>query len=311
MGNLIVTTVGKDRPGIVAGISRVLADHNANIIKTRASIIGGLFVMVMVVEVDKITTTLERLISRLKEKSSDLGSGISIQDEDSYTKKKKLVAFDLDGTLIDMEPLDELAKIAGVGEEVAEVTKLAMEGKIDFKDALTKRVSLLKNLPLEKAEALKKSIKLNMGTRDLVKELKKAGFVIAIITGGFDVFADYVGDKLGVNYVYANRLGVKNSVLTGEFKGRIVSPQSKLEALLEIAQKEGISLDECVAVGDGVNDLSILKSSGLGIGYKPKRKVKRYVNAITNSKDLRTITALIGGGDIKKDVIRKLKKPLT
>jgi phosphoserine phosphatase len=308
MGNIIVTSIGRDRPGIVAGISNILYRHNANILKTRASILGGLFVMVMVVDISKVNIKLEDLISKLKEKGVELGSGISVEDEKTYRKKKKLVAFDLDGTLIQMETLDELAKAAGVYEEVKKITKMAMEGKMSFKEALARRVKLLKNLPVEEVEKLKRRIEFTPGVQDLVKELKKAGFVTAIITGGFDVFAKHVAEKLGIDYVYANRLIVRKGVLTGEFKGEIVSAQSKLKALTEIAKKEGISLSECVAVGDGANDVFILKSSGLGIGYKPKTVVKRHAKALINSEDLRTIMAFIGGGQIRKDVIKKLKE---
>ncbi|RLG92129.1 MAG: phosphoserine phosphatase SerB [Candidatus Hecatellales archaeon] len=308
MGNIIVTSIGRDRPGIVAGISNILYQHNANILKTRASILGGLFVMVMVVDVSKINLKLEELVSKLKEKGIELGSGISVEDEKVYRRKKKLIAFDLDGTLIKMETLDELAKAAGVYDEVKKITRMAMEGKIGFREALKKRVKLLKNLPVEEVEKLKERIEFNVGVQDLVKELKKAGFVTAIITGGFDVFANYVAEKLGIDYVYANRLIVRKGVLTGEFEGKIVSARSKLKALAEIAKKEGISLSECVAVGDGANDIFILKSSGLGIGYKPKKVVENHAKALVNSEDLRTIMAFIGGGQIRKDVIRKLKR---
>lgn len=308
MKNLIITTVGRDRPGIVAGISDILYQCNANILKTRASALGEIFVMVMVVDVSKINTNLKDLILKLKEKGVELGSGISVEDEETYKKKKKLVAFDLDGTLISMETLDELAKIWGVEGKVKEITKMAMEGKIGFKEALTKRVSFLKGLPVEELEKLREKIRLTPGAQDLIKELKKAGFITAIITGGFDYFAKYVGDKLGVDYVYANKLVVKNGKLTGKFTGNIVSPKAKLEALMEIAKKEGISLSECVAVGDGANDIFILKSSGLGIGYKPKKLVKRKVNALIDSEDLRTIMAFIGNGHVRRDVIKKLER---
>lgn len=306
--NIIVTSIGKDRPGIVAGISNLLYQFNANILKTRASILGELFVMVMVVDISRITIKPEDLILKLKEKGVELGSGISVEDEEIYRKKKKLVAFDLDGTLIQMETLNELAKAAGVYEKVEKITRMAMEGKMSFKEALARRVKLLKNLPVEEMEKLKKRIEFTPGVQDLIKELKKAGFVTAIITGGFDVFAKHVAEKLGIDYVYANRLIVKRGILTGEFKGEIVSAQSKLKALTEIAKKEGISLNECVAVGDGANDVFILKSSGLGIGYKPKTIVKHHAKALVNGGDLRTIMAFIGGGQIRRDVIKKLKR---
>lgn len=308
MKTLIVTSVGKDRPGIVAGISNILYQHNANILKTRASALGEVFVMVMIVDVSNLNIPVPKLILKLKEKGVELGSGISVEDEKTYRKRKKLIAFDLDGTLIQMETLDELAKIVGVEKEVKKITKMAMEGKIDFKEALTRRVKLLKGLPVKEMEILREKIRFTPGASDLIKELKKAGFITAIITGGFDFFAKYVAEKLGIDYVYANKLLVKKGVLTGKFSGKILDSKAKLKILADIAKKEKIDLKECVAVGDGANDIFILKSSGLGIGFKAKKIVKPHAQALVNTEDLRTIMAFIGGGQIRRDVVKKLKK---
>ncbi|MCX8176478.1 MAG: phosphoserine phosphatase SerB [Candidatus Bathyarchaeota archaeon] len=306
---IIVTTVGKDRPGIVAGISKVLYRHNANILKSRASILGGMFVMVMVVDVSNINTSLTRLLLELKNEGVKLGSGISVEDEKTYMEKKKIIAFDMDGTLVNMEIIDELAKLAGVGDEVRDITKKAMEGKMSFKEALAKRVSLLKGLPLSKLEKLKSKLELSPGAQDLIGELKKAGFVIAIITGGFDVFANYIAEKLGVKYVYANKLEVKDGVLTGRFKGNILSPEDKLKALMDVAKKEKVSLSKCIAIGDGANDILLLKKSGLGIGYKPKKIVKQHVNTLIENGDLKTATVFIGvsNSHIRTEISRFVK----
>jgi phosphoserine phosphatase len=263
--------------------------------------------MVMLVDVTK-TTALTTLKADLKKKGLELGSGVSIEKASTYGKKKKLVAFDLDGTLINIETLDELAKLVGVEKEIGEITKKAMNGEIEFREALTQRVKLLKNLPLTKIEELKKKIPITHGAQDLISELKKAGFITAIITGGFNIFADEIGKKLGVDYVYANKLIIKNGKLTGEFEGEILSPESKLKILRKIASKEGISLEECVAVGDGANDLLIIRNAGLGIGFNPKKIVQKNAKAIINVKDLKVVPALIGIGQIKSDVVKRLKK---
>ncbi|MGP3668286.1 MAG: phosphoserine phosphatase SerB [Candidatus Bathyarchaeota archaeon] len=306
---IIVTTVGKDRPGIVAGISKVLYRYNANILKSRASILGEMFVMVMVVDTSNITTSLTKLVSELKNEGIRLGSGISVEDEKTYLKRKRIIAFDMDGTLVNMEIIDEMAKLAGVEDKVKDVTKKAMEGKMDFKEALSKRVSLLKGLPLRKLEKLKNKLELSPGAQDLIGELKKAGFVIAIITGGFDIFANHIAEKLGVKYVYANKLEIKDGVLTGRFKGSILSPEDKLKALMDIAKKEKADLSKCIAIGDGANDILLLKKSGLGIGYRPKKIVKQHVNTLIENGDLKTATVFIGISDsqIRTEISRFVK----
>ncbi|MHC1586494.1 MAG: phosphoserine phosphatase SerB [Candidatus Hecatellaceae archaeon] len=306
-GKIIVTVIGGDRPGIVAEISRILYKHKANILKTRASALGSLFVMVMLVDTSGADVPADWIKEEVKEAGIKLNLGVSVEDAETFMRKKKLVAFDMDGTLVENETIDELAKAAGVYDKVKQITREAMEGKISFKKALAKRVKLLKGLPVEEVEKVKSRIKISPGAEDLIGELKKAGFVTAIITGGFDVFANYVAETLGIDYVYANRLKVKDGKLTGEFEGVILSPQDKLKALKEISERENIPLDECVAIGDGANDIILLKSSGLGIGYNPKEPIRRHADGLVQNLDLRTLLALIGVSQASRDVARRLK----
>ena len=306
-GKIIVTVIGGDRPGIVAEISRILYKHKANILKTRASALGSLFVMVMLVDTSGADVPADWIKEEVKEAGIKLNLGVSVEDAEAFMRRKKLVAFDMDGTLVENETIDELAKAAGVYDKVKQITREAMEGKISFKKALAKRVKLLKGLPVEEVEKVKSRIKISPGAEDLIGELKKAGFVTAIITGGFDVFANYVAETLGIDYVYANRLKVKNGKLTGEFEGVILSPQDKLKALKEISERENIPLDECVAIGDGANDIILLKSSGLGIGYNPKEPIRRHADGLVQNLDLRTLLALIGVSQASRDVARRLE----
>jgi len=303
---IIVTAIGSDRPGIVAEISRVLYKHKANILKTRASAVGSLFILVMLVDVSSADVSADWIKEEVKEVGVRLGLGVSVEDAEKFRKRKKLIAFDMDETLVEGETINELAKAAGVYREVKQVTEQAMEGKIGFKEALTRRVRLLKGLPLSEVEKVKQKLKIAPGAEDLVGELKKAGFVTAIITGGFDLFANHVAEILGIDYVYANKLKVKAGKLTGGFKGVILSPQDKLKALKEISRKEGIKLEECVAIGDGANDVILLEGSGLGIGYNPKEAVKRHADALVEKLDLRTVLALIGVSQVSQDVVKRL-----
>ena len=275
--------------------------------KTRASALGNLFVMVMLADLSSADVSASWIKEEVKEAGVKLGLGVSVEKAEGFGKKKKLVAFDMDGTLIENETIDELARAAGVYEEVKRITEAAMEGKISFKKALAKRVKLLRGLPISEVENIKRRLRLSPGAEDLIGELKKAGFVTAIITGGFDVFANHVAEILGIDYVYANKLKVKDGRLTGEFEGVIVSPEDKLKALMEISAKEGIPLEECVAIGDGANDIRLLEGSGLGIGYKPKEALKKHVDGVVKRLDLKTVLALLGVSQASNDVARRLK----
>lgn len=308
MKNLVVTTIGRDRPGIVAGFSTLLAGCSANILKTRASALGNLFVMVMLVDISHANIALAELVSRLKDKGVELDSGVAVEEPEAFQRERKLVAFDLDGTLIDMEIINELARMKGVEREVKEITRRALDGEIDFKEALAQRVKLLKGLTVADLEKLKRKIKALPGAQDLIRELKKTGFVTAIITGSFDFFAEDVGRKLGIDYIYANRLLMAGGKLTGEFEGSVVDSESKLRVLKEIAKKEKISMDEAVAVGDGANDLLIIKNAGLGVGINPKKVIRDEADAIIGVKDLTALPAIIGLGQVKGDVVSRLRR---
>lgn len=303
---VVVTVVGRDRPGIVAGVTNTLAKFNANIVKARASSLLDIFMMVLVADVSKMTVDLGKLIWELKREGERTGLGISVETGETYKKEKRLIVLDMDGTVVDAEVIDELAKMVGTEDEAKEITKVAMEGKINFKEALNRRAKMLKDLPLKEMEKFREHIPLVSGAHDLISELKKAGFVTVLMTGSFDVIANEVGRKLGFDYVFSNRLLAKNGRLTGEVEGMVMGPESKLELLRNVAGKEGITLDECVAVGDGANDLLIIKGSGLGIGFNPKKVVKDEANALVNVKDLKVVLAFIGSGRIREEIKERL-----
>jgi phosphoserine phosphatase len=297
-----VTVAGLDRPGIVAGVTSTLASLNANIVKARASSLLNLFVMVMLVDVSQLKVPLKVLEDALKEKCNELGVAVSIEAEADFVKERRLVAFDADGTLIDAEFIDELAKEAGVEEEVREITRRAMEGQLSFEESLRRRVRLLKGLPLERVLRVASRVRIVPGAREILEELKRAGFITVLITGGFDVVAREVGRQLGFDYVFANRLVVKDGVLTGEVEGEVMGPEDKLKMLKEVAERHGISLEECAAIGDGANDLLIIRNVGLGVGFNPKRVVREQAKAVVNIKDMRAVLAILGVGRLKEDV---------
>ena len=203
--------------------------------------------------------------------------------------KKKLILFDLDSTLIKEETIDEIASLAGVEEEVKEITKEAMNGKLNFGQSLKKRVSLVKGLPIEKVKELVLRLRLTEGAEETIKELKKRGYIVGVVSGGFTVATDRIKDILGLDYAYSNELIENDGILTGEVRGPIMDEDAKGKILEEIAKKEGIDLKDTVVVGDGANDISMFKKAGLKIAFCAKDILKKNADVAIEKRDLREI----------------------
>ena len=208
-------------------------------------------------------------------------------------KKRGLVLFDLDSTLIEEETIDELAKVAGVEEEVKRITRDAMEGKIDFEESLKRRVSLLKGLAVEDVMEVVSKLKLTKGARETVEELKNRGYVVGVISGGFTIVTDRVKGDLDLDYAYANELVFRDGKLSGEVRGRVMSPSAKGDILEEIAGREEIDLNDTVVVGDGANDISMFKRAGFRIAFCAKELLKREADVVIERRDLREILKYI------------------
>ncbi len=210
----------------------------------------------------------------LLELANSEGMDISFQKESMYRRTRRLICFDMDSTLIQTEVIDELADRAGVGQQVREITESAMRGEIDFNESFRQRVALLKGLDVSVMQDIAENLPITEGVERLMKTLKLVGFKIAILSGGFMFFGNYLKEKFGIDYVYANDLEIKDGKLTGHYLGNIVDGQRKAELLSLIAQVEGVDLQQTVAVGDGANDLQMLSTAGLGIAFHAKPKVK-------------------------------------
>ncbi len=204
-----------------------------------------------------------------------------------------LIVFDMDNTLVDVEIIDELAKAAGVGEEVSAITKKAMQGEIDFGTSLIERVKLLKNLPEKEVIKIADSIPIMKGAERLIKEAKSRGYKTAMISGSFMIFAEMVGEKLGIDHVVANKLIIKDGVLTGEVTGPLMKQDSKESVLAEIAKSEGLELRDCVAVGDGANDLYMFKNAGLSIAFGQNPVLSDIADVVITQKDQELIIPVL------------------
>lgn len=229
--------------------------------------------------------------------AQELSIDIAFQRESIFRRNRRLFAFDMDSTLIQGEVIDELAKMAGVGEQVSRITESAMCGEIKFDESFTRRVALLKGLPAERVYTLLDAIPLAEGAERLIRTLRMLGYKIAILSGGFTFFANHLKDRLGIDFVHANELEMVDGVVTGRVLPPIVNGERKAALLAEIAQHEEFSLDQVVAVGDGANDIAMLKVAGMGIAYRAKPLVRQIAPQAISALGLDGLLYLIGVRD--------------
>ena len=215
--------------------------------------------------------------------SSELEVDFSFQRDNMYRRMRRLICFDMDSTLIQTECIDELAERAGVGEQVRAITESAMRGEIDFKESFTQRVALLKGLDVSVMQEIAETMPITEGVERLMFVLKRYGYKIAILSGGFTFFGEYLQKKFGIDYVYANELEVEDGKLTGRYVGDVVDGKRKAELLRLIAQVEKVDIAQTIAVGDGANDLPMLSLAGLGIAFHAKPKVKENARQSINT----------------------------
>lgn len=222
---------------------------------------------------------------------------IAFQKDSAFRRNRRLVAFDMDSTLIESEVIDELAREAGVHDQVAAITERAMRGELDFNESFRQRVALLKGLDASALERVRERLKLTEGAERLVTTLKALGYRTAILSGGFTWFGRHLQSTLGIDHVHANELEIENGKVTGRVVGQIVNGQRKAELLRELAAQEGISLEQVIAVGDGANDLPMLGIAGLGIAFRAKPLVKESAEQAISTLGLDGILYLMGVRD--------------
>ncbi len=238
------------------------------------------------------------LQAELMQLSSELGIDFSFQQDDMYRRMRRLICFDMDSTLIQTECIDELAIRAGVGEQVKAITERAMRGEIDFKESFRERVALLKGLDVSVMKEIAENMPMTEGVDRLMSVLKRYGYKIAILSGGFTYFGEYLQHKYGIDYVYANELEVgEDGRLTGNYVGEIIDGTRKAELLKLIAQVEKVNLAQTIAVGDGANDLPMISEAGLGIAFHAKPRVVANAQQSINTIGLDGVLYFLGFKD--------------
>ncbi len=312
---ILIRITEQDRPGLIASVMTILAKYNAHIFDIGQADIHSTLSLGILIRSNELSSgqIMKELLFKATElgvnigftpvsdeeyeswvnnqgknryiltiigrslmlMSHEQGIDFSFQEDNMYRRMRRLICFDMDSTLIQTECINELAKRAGVGKEVAEITERAMRGEIDFRESFIKRVALLKGLDASVMQEIAETMPITEGVDRLMTILKQCGYKIAILSGGFTYFGEYLQRKYDIDYVYANELEIdSNNKLTGRYLGEIIDGKRKAELLKLIAQVEKVNLAQTIAVGDGTNDLPMITESGLGIAFHAKPRVR-------------------------------------
>lgn len=301
----IITILGRKLTAKqIAGVSRIVAEQDMNIDDIKR--LTGRIPLDENARTPKASVEFsvrgtpkdkEQMKADFMKLSAEQEMDISFQEESMYRRMRRLICFDMDSTLIETEVIDELAIRAGVGDQVKAITEAAMRGEIDFCESFRQRCALLKGLDVSVMQEIAESLPITEGVDRLMRILKKVGFKIAILSGGFTYFGNYLKQKYNIDYVYANELEVEDGKLTGRYLGDIVDGKRKAELLRLIAQVENVDIRQTVAVGDGANDLPMISIAGLGIAFHAKPKVKATAKQSISTIGLDGILYFLGYKD--------------
>ena len=277
----------------MATVSKILAHENANIelITSETHHSARSFEMLLNI---LATADVNRLKSRIMAAGRERNIDLSFQTLSAHRKNKRMICFDMDSTLVDLEGIDEMARRAGVHREVARITDKAMRGDFDFEESLRQRVAMLKGLSMDDIIDIRDHMQLSEGTEELLTTLKWLGYQVGIVSGGFDIFADHLKQNFKLDFAYSNQLEVKNNRLTGRVTGKIVDAAEKARVINQLSCNLGIILDQVVAVGDGANDALMLSQAGLGIAYNAKKGLDRIANVSLSKTKFNHIFHLLG-----------------
>ena len=291
---LIARTLG---PAQVQAVSEILAAHGANIERIHRLSEGELASVEFAISLAGDVAPLERALLVAAGKA---GFDCALQRESLLRRSKRLIVMDMDSTLIGIEVIDELARAHGVGEQVAAITRKAMQGEMEYDQSLRERVALLRGLDARVLYELSEDLPLTEGAETLLRVLKRLGYRTAVISGGFSVAAEALQKRLGIDFAWSNTLEIESGILTGQVIGPIVNAQRKADLLEELARRENVPLDQVIAIGDGANDLLMLQKAGHGIAFHAKPKLRAAARTSISARGLDAILYLLGitGRDI-------------
>ena len=277
----------------ISELSTFMADENVNIEMISSQSHHGARSFEMTLNIEGVSN-VDRLKNKMMVKSRELNIDMAIQSIVAYRKNKRMICFDMDSTLVNMEGIDEMARKAGVHREVARITEKAMRGDFDFEESLRQRVAMLKGLSLDDVMDIRNHMIFSKGADELLTTLKWLGYRLGIVSGGFDIFAEYVKEKFNLDFAFANQLEIKKGLLTGKVQGEIIDAAKKARILNQVSCDLAIPLDQVVAIGDGANDALMLTQAGLGIAYNAKKDLERVANAALAKAHFNHIFHLLG-----------------
>ena len=280
-------------PRFLYDVADVLAKNEINIIRID-NIVPQTFKSLDITTTLPLDLNWQKIKEDLLKISDTHRIDMAFLKDNVFRRNKRLIVFDMDSTLIQTEVIDDMAQACGVMETVKDITRQAMEGKLDFDKSLRERVAKLKGLEVDKMHSILKCLPLTPGTQEFIQTVKSLGYKLALISGGFTFFANFLKEKLGLDYAFANELEIKGGRLTGKLSGEMINPKQKATLLELIAQQEGISLEQVVAIGDGSNDLPMLAKAGLGIAFHPKDIVKHQAQQYMGHGPMTSILYFLG-----------------
>ena len=278
------------RPGAVSHVAQCIADMGGNIETVAQLSTEPASALELLVRI----SDQGALRARLVQAADDIGVDIAVEPAGLRRRAKRLVVLDVDSTLIRQEAIDVLAEYAGVQEEVAAITARAMAGELDFAQSLRERVALLRGLPQSRVDEARERLQLTPGARTFVRTLRRLGYHVGVVSGGFTVFTDRFVDELDLDFAAANELEIVDGVLTGRVLGQIVDRAGKAEALRRFADKFGVPLSQTVAVGDGANDIDMLEAAGLGIAFNARSALRAAADTSVNLPFLDSVLFVLG-----------------
>lgn len=307
---LVVTVLGQEiGPAALQELTRILADLDINIFRIEQLDYEDHHVLEFVIGARQVMTNVD-ILSALLHFKENFAVDIAVQEDTLFRRNKRLIVLDADMTFLQCEVIDELGKLAGVGEELAAITEKVVHGDIDFTIALRQRVKLLKGLTVSQLEQVYDNLPLTPGAEELVRILQHLNYKIAIVSGGFSFFISRLVEKYRLDYGFANQLQIQDGKLTGEVAGEIIDAEAKEKILIALAEGEGFSMQQVVAVGDGANDIHMLARAGLGIAFNAKPIVQQHAQASISIYNLELILYFLGiSGKELKELRKAMKKP--